>query len=146
MSSLTPWRGEIGRLRNEIERLYDRFFDSRPFHSADEGEWIPSVDVSETAREVIVKAEIPGMDAKDIHVSLEGEMLAIKGERKQERQEKEENFHRIERSYGSFYRSIRLPSEVDPDKVKATYKKGILKVNLAKTEKETGKKIEVTAG
>jgi HSP20 family protein len=146
MSSLTPWRGEISRLRNEIERLYDRFFDSRPFHRADEGEWIPSVDVSETAREVIVKAEIPGMDAKDIHVSLEGEMLAIKGERKQERQEKEENFHRIERSYGSFYRSIRLPSEVDPDKVKATYKKGILKVNLAKTEKETGKKIEVTAG
>lgn len=145
MSSLIPWRSEVNRLRGEMERLYDRFFDLRPFHQAEEGEWIPSVDVSETAREVIVKAEIPGMEAKDIKVSLEGGMLFIKGERKQEKEEQDENFHRIERSYGSFYRSIRLPSEVDPDQVKATYKKGILKINLPKTEKEARKKIEVTA-
>ena len=145
MSGLIPWRSEVNRLRNEIERLYERFFDLRPFHHVEEGEWIPTLDVSETAREVIVKAEIPGMEAKDIHVALEGGMLTIKGERKQEREEQEENFHRVERSYGSFYRSIRLPSEVDPDQVKATYKKGILKINMPKTEKETRKKIEVTA-
>jgi HSP20 family protein len=146
MSGLIPWRGEVERLRNEMERLYGRFFDLRPFQRAEEGDWVPNLDVSETSKEVIVQAEIPGMESKDINVSLEGGMLTIKGERKREHEEKDENFHRIERNYGSFYRSIRLPADVDPENVKATYKKGVLKINLPKTEKETGKKIEVSAG
>jgi HSP20 family protein len=146
MSSLIPWRGEVERLRNEMERLYDRFFDLRPFHRAEDGDWVPFLDVSETSTEVIVKAEIPGMESKDIDVSLEGGTLTIKGERKQEHEEKDENFHRIERSYGSFYRSLRLPAEVDSENVKATYKKGILRISLPKTKKETGKKIEVSPG
>jgi HSP20 family protein len=144
MSSLIPWRGEMDRLRNEMERLYDRFFDLRPFRRfTEEGEWMPSVDVSETAKEIIVNAEIPGVEAKDIDVNLDGNVLTIKGERKREHEEKEENFHRIERSYGSFFRTLSLPSEVDGEKIKATYKKGVLRITLPKTKKAAGKKIEI---
>jgi HSP20 family protein len=144
MSSLIPWRGEMDRLRNEMERLYDRFFDFRPFRRfTEEGEWMPSVDVSETAKEIIVNAEIPGVEAKDIDVNLDGNVLTIKGERKREHEEKEENFHRIERSYGSFFRTLSLPSEVDGEKIKATYKKGVLRITLPKTKKAAGKKIEI---
>ena len=147
MSSLIPWRGEMDRLRNEMERLYDRFFDLRPFRRlTEEGEWMPSVDVSETAKEIIVNAEIPGVEAKDIDVNLDGNILTIKGERKREQEEKEENFHRIERSYGSFYRSLQLPSEVDGEKIKASYRKGVLRITLPKIKKEAGKKIEISAG
>lgn len=146
MSSLIPWRGEMDRLRNEMERLYDRFLDLRPFYRlTQEGEWMPSVDVSETAKEIIVNAEVPGVEAKDIDVSLDGNVLTIKGERKREHEGKEENFHRIERSYGSFYRSLQLPSEVDGDRIKATYKKGVLRISLPKTKKAAGKKIEINA-
>lgn len=146
MPSLIPWRGEMDRLRNEMERLYDRFLDLRPFYRlAQEGEWMPSVDVSETAKEIIVNAEVPGVEAKDIDVSLDGNVLTIKGERKREHEEKGENFHRIERSYGSFYRSLQLPSEVDGDRIKATYKKGVLRISLPKTKKAAGKKIEISA-
>jgi HSP20 family protein len=147
MSSLIPWRGEMDRLRNEMERLYDRFFDLRPFRRfTEEGEWMPTVDVSETAKEIIVNAEIPGVEAEDIDVNLVGDVLTIKGERKREYEEKEENFHKIERSYGSFYRSLRLPSEVDGDRIKASYKKGVLRISLPKTKKATAKKIEISAG
>ncbi len=107
---------------------------------------MPTVDVSETAKEIIVNAEIPGVEAKDIDVNLAGDVLTIKGERKREHEEKEENFHRIERSYGSFYRSLRLPSEVDGDKIKASYKKGVLRISLHKSKKATAKKIEINAG
>jgi HSP20 family protein len=147
MSSLIPWRGEMDRLRNEMERLYDRFFDLRPFRRlTEEGGWMPTVDVSETAKEIIVNAEIPGVEAKEIDVNLAGDVLTIKGERKREHEEKEENFHRIERSYGSFYRSLRLPSEVDGEKIKASYKKGVLRISLPKTKKATAKKVEISAG
>lgn len=147
MSNLIQWRGEVDRLRSEMERLYDRFFDLRHFRRfTDEGEWMPSVDFSETAKEIIVNAEIPGVEAKEIDVNLKGNVLTIKGERKREHEEKEENFHRIERSYGSFYRSLRLPAEVDREKIKATYKKGVLRITMPKTKKEAGKKIEISAG
>jgi len=144
MSSLIPWRGEMDRLRSEMERLYDRFFDLRPIRRfTDDGEWMPSVDVSETEKEIIVNAEIPGVEAKDIDVNLAGNVLTIKGERKREHEEKEENLHRVERSYGSFYRSLSLPSEVDADKIKASYKKGVLRVTMPKTKRAAGKKIEI---
>ena len=144
MSSLIPWRGEMDRLRSEMERLYDRFFDLRPIRRfTDDGEWMISVDVSETAKEIIVNAEIPGVEAKDIDVNLAGNVLTIKGERKREHEKKEENLHRVERSYGSFYRSLSLPSEVDADKIKASYKKGVLRVTMPKTKRAAGKKVEI---
>ncbi len=146
MRELVPWtrRGELSRLRNEVDNLFDRFLDWRPFGQTTEGGmWNPALDISESPKQVVVKAELPGMDPKDIDISLHDNVLTLKGERKQEKQEKEENYHRVERSYGSFMRSFRLPAEVQPDKVDATYKDGVLTVKLNKTAKSAAKKIEI---
>lgn len=146
MNSLIPRRQErqLTTLRREMDRLFDRFFEGWPFRvAAEEGVWEPSLDVSETAREILVKAEIPGMDPKDIDLSVRGNVLTLAGERKQEKEEKGENFHRVERTYGSFSRSVRLPVEVDPEKVSASYKDGVLKITLRKTKQAAEKKIEV---
>lgn len=147
MDSIVPWKEgrQLTSLRREMDRLFDRFFEGWPFFrvSAAEGEWAPVVDVSETAKEIVVKAELPGMDPKDIDLSIRGNILTVAGERKQEKEEKGENFHRVERTYGSFSRSVRLPAEVDPGKVDATYKDGVLKITLRKTKEAAAKKIEV---
>ena len=104
---------------------------------------MPAVDVTETDKEILVSAEIPGMEAKNIDISLNGRVLTLKGERKNEHEEKGANIHRIERSYGTFTRSFELPADVDAGKVEAGYKDGILKVNLKKTEAQKTKKIEI---
>ena len=126
--------------------MFNRFFDldfpiAREFFK--EGQWLPRVDVSEGKTEITVQAEIPGCDAKDIDVSLDGRILTIKGEKKQNKEEKEENFHRVERSYGSFTRRMNLPSEVDQENIDASYKTGVLKLVFKKTKATEGKKIEI---
>jgi HSP20 family protein len=103
------------------------------------------VDVSETADKIVVKAEVPGLDSKDIDISLSGDILTIKGEKKSEREEKEENYHLVERSYGSFARSIRLPVGVEADKIEASYKQGVLTVTCPKKEEVKAKPIEIKA-
>jgi len=103
----------------------------------------PAFDVSETENALIVRAEIPGMDKKDIDIHLTDGLLTIKGEKRHEREDKEKNYHRIERSYGAFSRTMRLPFDVEIDKVDATYKDGVLKVTLPKSERARVKKIEV---
>ena len=142
---LTPWRpfGELGTLRREMDRLWDSFFGERPLARVWEREWAPSLDVSETKDNFVVKAEVPGIDAKDIDISLTGDVLTIKGEKKQEREEKEEDYHLVERSYGTFSRSIRLPAEVESAKIKASYKNGILSVTLPKSEKVKAKEVRI---
>ena len=148
MLSLIPRKEgrDLDRFRGEMDRLFDRFFDNWASPtSALEGEWIPSVDVSETEKEVIVQAEIPGIDVKDIDISVNGNRLTLQGERKHEEEKKGEHYHRIERAYGTFARAIELPVEVDSTNVEATYKDGILKVNLPKTKESATKKIEVKA-
>lgn len=143
MTGLIPWTGikDLDRFRTEMDRLFDRFFEWRPFERG--GEWMPLVDLSETDNEVLVRAEVPGMDAKDIDITLNGRVLTIRGEKKSEHEEKGENFHRMERSYGAFSRSFQLPVDVDPDKVKASYEKGVLTIQLPKTEAQSVKRIEV---
>jgi HSP20 family protein len=103
----------------------------------------PSLDVSETEKEVIVKAEMPGMDSKDIDLYVEGDNLIVRGEKKQENEDKDENYHRVERSYGAFHRSIPLPSKCDQSKVKAKYKNGVLTVKLPKSEDAVPKRVQI---
>jgi HSP20 family protein len=103
----------------------------------------PSVDVSETEKNVIVKAELPGMDPKDVDLSIEKGTLVIRGEKKQESEEKNENYHRVERSYGSFHRSIPLPCKCDADKVKAKYKNGVLTVTLPKDKDAQPRRVSI---
>ena len=149
MRDLIPWNraDDVVGLRREMNSLFDRFFDWRPFNAVPEGSvWRPSLDVSETPKEVLIRAELPGMDPKEIDISLSDNVLTVQGERKQEKEEKDENYHRVERSYGSFVRSFRLPAEVEPDKVNAAYKDGILTIKLKKSAKAAAKKIEIKAG
>jgi len=146
---LVQWRPfrEVSRLRREMDRLWDEYFGPgrralQPFEEV----WTPAVDVSETGDKVTVKAEIPGLEAKDIDISIVGDTLTIKGEKKAEREEKGENFHLVERSYGSFSRTLKLPTAVDADKVEATYKNGVLTITCPKKEEVKPKAIEIKAG
>jgi HSP20 family protein len=126
---------EVSRLRREMDRLWEDFFGAmpRPLRPWAE-EWVPAVDVAEAADKLTVKAEVPGLDPKEIDISLVGDLLTIKGEKKSEREEKKENYHLVERSYGSFSRAIRLPAAVDADKIEARYEKGVLTVTCPKKE------------
>lgn len=141
--NLVPWRPfrELTPFR-DFDRLFEDFWGRWPAWPA-EREWLPALDLSETKDKVIVKIELPGIDPKDIEVTVQGDMLTVKGERKQEREEKEEDYHRVERVYGSFCRSLRLPATAEHDKVAATYKDGILKLTIPKKEEAKAKKIEV---
>ena len=145
---LIQWRPfrEVSRLRNEMDRLWDEYFGAgrRAFRLEEEA-WLPAVDVSETGDKITVKAEIPGMEAKDIEISIVGDTLTIKGEKKAETEEKDENYHMVERTYGSFSRAMKLPAVVDAEKVEATYKNGVLTVVLPKMEEVKPKAIEIKA-
>jgi HSP20 family protein len=105
--------------------------------------WTPAVDILETDNELIIKADLPDVDMKDIHVDIENGTLALKGERKFEQEEKDLGYHRMERSYGSFARYFSLPDTVEPDKVKADYKNGVLTVSLPKKEIAKPRSIKV---
>jgi HSP20 family protein len=145
---LTPWRpfGELSSLRREMDRLWENFFGERLLTRMWEREWAPSLDVSESKDNFVVKAEVPGIDAKDIDISLTGDVLTIRGEKKQEKEEREEDYHLVETSYGSFSRSVRLPAEVESNKIKASYKNGILNITLPKSEKVKAKEVKIKVG
>ena len=134
-----------------MERRFDEMF-GRPFLPAawrrlplEERGWAPSIDVFEKEDKFVVKAELPGMNEEDIDVSVVGDMLTIKGERKSEKEVKEEDYYCCERSYGSFLRSIALPSTVDSKKIEAIYEDGVLEVSLPKAPEVKTKKVAVTA-
>jgi HSP20 family protein len=141
MRTLVPWGGN---LRREMERFFDRFVEpvGEPFATI-AGDWVPKLDVAETNDAMVVKAEMPGVDPKDIEVTFMGDLLTLKGERERATEEKEERYHRMERTYGTFLRSVRLPMAVDGGKVTATYKSGVLVVTLPKMPAAKGTFIPV---
>lgn len=145
VKEITPLRPfeTLSSLRRDMDRLWDRFFGEDLGLTRWREGWTPSLDVSETKNDLIVKTEIAGVDPKDVDISLSGDTLTIKGEKKQEKEEKEEGYHLMERSYGSFSRSVRLSVEVDQDKVNASYKNGVLKIILPKSERIKAKEIKV---
>ena len=142
---LSPWKpfGELSPFRKEMDRLWNRFLGETPFARTFNEMWSPSVDILETKDDFVVKAELPGLEAKDVNVSISGEVLTIKGEKKAEEEEKDEHYHRVERYSGSFQRVFQLSSGVKADKIEANFDKGVLKVTLPKVEEAKKKKIEV---
>ena len=142
---LVPFKpfGELSLFRGEMDRLWDRFLRERPMVRTFSEEWAPSVDISETGDNLIVKAELPGLEAKDVNVSLSGDLLTIKGEKKKETEEKDEHHHYIERYSGSFERSFRLPVSIEADKVRAEFDKGVLHIFLPKTQKTKNKEVKI---
>ena len=144
--TLVRWRPtrDIFRFRDEMDRLFDDFIDRFPARrETGEQMWNPDVDIRETDNEVVVKAEIPGMEQKDINISIKDSVLTLKGEKKQEKEEKEANYHRVERTYGSFTRMFTLPTTVVADKATAKYNKGVLSITLPKAEEAKPKEIAV---
>jgi HSP20 family protein len=105
--------------------------------------WSPAVDIYETDSEIMVQAELPGIDRKDIALQLENNVLTLKGDRRFEKETNQENYHRIERSYGGFSRAFTIPTIVDEDKIRADYKDGILKIALPKKEQVKAKQIKI---
>lgn len=140
----TPWR-EMATIHNRVSRLFeDPFLRTSWF---DDGlaltNWNPVIDIYDNDDTVVIKAELPGMDKKDISIDLKDGVLTLKGERSYDNEVKEENYHRKERAYGKFHRSFRLPENVDVDKIKADYKDGILKIDIPKPEEVKPKKVTV---
>jgi HSP20 family protein len=109
-------------------------------------DWMPTVDISESESEYLIKAELPEVKREDVKVTVEDGVLTLQGERRQEKEEKGKKYHRVERSYGTFVRSFTLPESVDESAVKAEYKDGVLSLHLPKTEKVKPKAIEVKVG
>jgi HSP20 family protein len=135
-----PFR-EVAALQNRVNRLY-RHFDGEndPVAAAS---FVPAVDIYEDAEKVVLKLEVPGIEEKDLDIRVENHTLTVKGERKFEAEEKEQNFHRIERRYGSFYRAFTLPSTVDTENVAASYNAGVLKLELKKKPEAQPKQIKI---
>ena len=138
-----PFR-EVVALQNRVNSL---------FRDLNEGEdpvaaasFVPAVDIYEDAKKIVLKLEVPGIEEKDLDIRVENHTLTVKGERKFEAEEKEQNFHRIERRYGSFFRAFTLPSTVDTESVQASYNAGVLKLELAKKAEAQPKQIKINVG
>lgn len=140
-----PFR-ELEDVTNRLNRIFGRSLarSESGQNMLAVADWAPSVDISETDSEYLIKGEIPGVKKEDVKVTIQDGMLTIQGERKQEKEEKGKKFHRIERSYGSFVRSFRVPDDADENSVKAEFKDGMLNVTLAKSAKAKPKAIEVS--
>jgi len=145
--NLVKWNpfGELEDISNRLNQIF-----GRPAAQTAAGhemmkvvDWAPSVDISETDKAYLIKAEIPEVKKEDVKVTLDNGMLTIQGERKMEKEEKGKKYHRIERSYGSFVRSFRIPDGVDEAKTKAEFKDGMINVTLPKSEKTKTKSVEI---
>jgi len=147
MTVITRWdpSREFSTLQERMNRLFrDSFGDGQEALST--STFAPPVDVYEDEHNVTLKIEVPGIDEKDIDVRIENNTLTVHGERKFEKEEKEENYRRVERQYGSFTRSFTLPNTVDHENVQANYEKGVLKIKLAKKAEAKPKQIKVNVG
>jgi HSP20 family protein len=141
----SPFRDLMG-IQQEVNRLFDDLITRRTETGAEGAVWVPAVDVSESADAIRVKVEAPGVAKDDFKISVQNNVLTIRGEKKMEKETTEENYHRVERVYGSFFRAVELPSAVQTDKVNANYKDGVLTISLPKSEEAKPKEIAVEAG
>ncbi|MCX5870062.1 MAG: Hsp20/alpha crystallin family protein [Deltaproteobacteria bacterium] len=136
-------RSEVPSVFSEMDDMLQKMWFDFPFHNLEEDanlSWSPRLDVSETDKALEVVADLPGMEKKDIKVSLDGDLLTIKGEKKEVKEKKDKHYHTIERRSGSFYRALRLPMDVENDKIDANFKDGVLTLTLPKS-KEAAKKV-----
>ena len=148
MTVLTRWDPfrEFTTLQDRMNRLFHESFSEGRDESLTTSSFAPAVDVYEDEHNVTLKIEVPGIEEKDIDVRIENNTLTVHGERKFEKEEKEENYRRVERQYGSFTRTFSLPSTVNHDNVQADYDKGVLKIKLAKKAEAKPKQIKVNVG
>jgi HSP20 family protein len=140
---MRPMSNPFSALQQEIDRLFDGF--SRGFSGFPALEMTPSMDLGETDKEIEITAELPGLEEKDIQLNVADNVLTIRGEKKNEREETKKDYHLVERSYGSFTRAVQLPEGVNADGIKAVMSKGVLKVTVPKPAPAQTKKIDIKA-
>jgi HSP20 family protein len=138
---------EFGTLQNEMNRLFNTVFDTpAPGNGGTLRRWMPAMDLVETDDHLVLRADLPGLDQDDVSIEIKDGVLTVSGQRRTEHEEKAEGFHRVERAYGSFSRSLSLPRGVDPDKVAAGFDKGVLEVRIPKPEERTPHRVAIGAG
>jgi HSP20 family protein len=141
---------EVASLQQEMNRLFSSFFDTpAPGGGGNSGalrRWVPAMDLVETDDAFVLKADLPGLDEKDIGIEVEDNVLTISGDRKAEHEESREGYYRVERAFGSFRRSLTLPEGVDPEKVKANFDKGVLAVRIPKPEDRKPRRVSIKVG
>ena len=144
MNTLTRWDQARGlTLQDQVNRLFEDSFTRDRSGRADLATWAPAVDIYETENELVVKADLPEVNEKEIDVRVENNLLTIRGERKFEKSVSEENYLRVERTYGAFSRSFSLPNTVNAEAIRAEYKNGVLTVNLPKREESKPRQVKV---
>ncbi len=142
---LQTFPSDVMNMQREINRMFDSFFRGAP---ADDdafvaSDWIPAVDIAEHENEYLVKLELPGVSKEDVKITMQNNILTVRGEKKKEKESKSSSYHRVERSYGAFQRNFTLPSTVKADRIDASYSDGILTIVLPKAEEARPKQIEV---
>ena len=143
---------ELNTIQSEMNRLFNTFFEANPSNGGAPGgstalrRWIPAMDLVETDEDFVLRADLPGLTEKDVHIELEDNVLTISGERKAEHEERKEGYYRVERSSGTFSRSLTLPEGVDPEAVKASFDHGVLEVRVPKPEERKPRKVAISVG
>ncbi len=137
---------ELNTIQSEMNRLFNTLFDTPAPANGTLRRWVPAMDLVETGEDFVLRADLPGLTEKDVNIEFENNVLTISGERKSEHEENKEGFYRVERSYGSFSRSLTLPEGVDPDAVKASFDRGVLEVRIPKPEERKPRKVAITVG
>lgn len=137
---------ELDSLQGDMNRLFDRFFEGRGANGRSARRWIPAMDLAESDDHLVLRADLPGMTEKDVDIEIKDGVLTVSGERKAEHEEKGEGFHRVERAFGSFSRSLSLPDGVDPDTVDATFKEGVLEVRVPKPAESKPTRVQISKG
>ena len=142
---LSAFSSDVLGMQKEFNRLFDNFFhgDITDSTSAFTSAWIPAVDIAERENDFVVKMELPGVAKEDVKITMQNGILTVKGEKKQEKESKNSDYHRVERSYGSFQRSFTLPTAVRTDSVEASFTDGVLNISLPKAEEAKPKQIDV---
>lgn len=138
---------EMDSLQSDMNRVFDRFFDAKSTSGNGAARrWIPSMDLVESEEELILRADLPGMTRDDVNIEIKDGVLTISGERRAEHQDRAEGFHRVERAFGSFSRSLSLPDGIDAGKVEADFKDGVLEVRVPKPEQSQPTRVQIGSG
>ena len=140
---------EINTIQNEMNRLFNTFFEAPSGQGESPGasrRWLPAMDLSESGDEFVLRADLPGLSEDDVTIELEDNVLTISGERKSEHEERKEGYYRVERASGTFSRSLTLPEGVDPEKVQASFDRGVLEVRIPKPEQRKPRKVAISVG
>jgi HSP20 family protein len=138
---------ELGTIQNEMNRVFNSFFDTpTPANGTTFRRWIPAMDLVETESSYVLKADLPGLSQSDVNIEVDDNVLTVSGERKAEHEDRKAGYYRVERSYGSFRRSLALPEGVDADAVKATFENGVLEVTVPKPAQQAPRKVQIAVG